>query len=161
MSKVKPVSLRTGAMTKEERIKRKNAEDTLKGKKHIPQTPPTDLCSKGKKAYKEIVESLPTDFLNNTDVHTVSIVADAIANMQKCRDIIKKEGLIVEYTNNSGAVNKDQNKAILIYQKYSEIFHKFAGELGLSPSARSKLALMLNEEIEKESDPLLRVLGRT
>lgn len=160
MSKVKPVSLRTGAMTKDERINRKNAEDSLKGKKHISQTPPTDLCNKGKKAYKEIVESLPTDFLNNTDVHTVSIVADAIANMQKCRDIIKKEGLIVDYTNNSGAVNKDQNKAILVYQKYSEIFHKFAGELGLSPSARSKLAIMLNEEVEKESDPLLKILGR-
>lgn len=87
-------------------------------------------------------------------------MADAIANMQKCRDIIQKDGLIVEYTNNSGAVNKDQNKAILIYQKYSEIFHKFAGELGLSPSARSKLALMLNEEIERESDPLLKILGK-
>ncbi|MEH6995409.1 phage terminase small subunit P27 family [Neobacillus drentensis] len=161
MSKVKPVSLRTGAMTNEERIKRINAEDTLKGNKQISQTPPTDLCSIGKDAFMEIIESLPTNFLNNTDVHTVSIVADAIANMQKCRDIIKKEGLIVEYTNNSGAVNKDQNKAILIYQKYSEIFHKFASELGLSPSARSKLAFMLNEEIEKESDPLLRILGRT
>ncbi|MED4225397.1 phage terminase small subunit P27 family [Neobacillus cucumis] len=161
MSKVKPVSLRTGAMTKEEEANRKIAENTLKGNKQIPQTPPTDLCSKGKKVYKEIIESVPKDFLNNTDIHTVSIVADAIANMQKCREILKKEGLIVEYTNNSGAVNKDQNKAILIYQKYSEIFHKFAGELGLSPSARSKLALMLNEEIAKESDPLLRVLGRT
>lgn len=51
MSKVKPVSLRTGAMTKEEQINRKNAEDKLKGKKYIPQTPPSDLCSKGKKAY--------------------------------------------------------------------------------------------------------------
>lgn len=161
MSKVKPVSLRTGAMTKDEQFKRENAEDTLKGKKHIPRTPPSDLCNRGKKAYKEIVESLPTNFLNCTDVNTVCIVADAIANMQKCRDIIKKEGLIVEYTNNSGAVNKDQNKAILVYQKYSEIFHKFAGELGLSPSARSKLALILNKEIEKESDPLLKVLGIT
>jgi P27 family predicted phage terminase small subunit len=161
MSKVKPVSLRTGAMTKEERNNRKNSEDTLKGKKRIPKTPPTELCNNGKKAYKEIIESLPSDFLNQTDVHTVSIVSDAIANMQKCRDIIKKEGLIVEYTNNSGAVNKDQNKAILIYQKYSEIFHKFSAEIGLSPSARSKLAKMLNENYEKESDPLLRVLGRT
>ncbi|WP_456272642.1 phage terminase small subunit P27 family [Bacillus sp. AK031] len=160
MSKVKPVSLRTGAMTKEERSKRVLAEEALKGKNQISRTPPADLCSIGKMVYLEIIESMPANFLNNTDIHTVSIVADAIANIKKCREIIKKEGLIVEYTNNSGAVNKDQNKAILIYQKYSEIFNKFAGELGLSPGARSKLALMLNKEIEKESDPLLKILGR-
>lgn len=73
---------------------------------------------------------MPTDFLNNTDVHTDSIVADAIANMQKCRYIIKNEGLIMEYTNNSGAVNKDQNKAILVYQNIVRYFINFPERWG-------------------------------
>ena len=160
MSKVKPVDLKTGGITKDEYKARKSAEDELKGSKRISKTPPNDLCDIGKAIYKEIVISLPDDFLNNTDIYTVSIVADAVANMQKCREIINEQGLLVEYTNNSGATNIDQNKAILVYQKYSDIYHKFSGELGLSPSARSKLALMLSESKEKEEDPLLKALKR-
>jgi P27 family predicted phage terminase small subunit len=159
VSKVKPVDLKTGGITKDEYNKRKSAEDKLKGSKQISKTPPKDLCKKGKVIYKEIVNSLPDEFLNNTDIYTVSIVADAVANMQKCREIINEQGLLVEYTNNSGATNIDQNKAILVYQKYADIYNKFSGELGLSPSARSKLALILSDSKEKEMDPLLRVLS--
>jgi P27 family predicted phage terminase small subunit len=160
VSKVKPVDLKTGGITKDEYKARKSAEDELKGSKRISKTPPNDLCEIGKSIYKEIVNSLPDKFLNNTDGHTVSIVADAVANMQKCRQRINTEGLLVEYTNNAGFTNVDQNKAILIYQKYSDIYNKFSGELGLTPSARSKLALMLNESKEKEEDPLLKALKR-
>ena len=159
MSKAKPVNLKKGNLTKEVYEARKTNEDKLKGDKGISNRPPPYLCSKGKKIYKNIIESLPEDFFNNTDEYVVAIVADSLAKMQECQEIIKREGLLVEYTNTAGATNIDQNKAVLIYQKYCEIFKKYIGEIGLSPSARSKMALMINENNENKQDPLLQVLA--
>lgn len=159
MSKAKPVNLKKGNLTKEVYETRKANEDKLKGDRVISNNPPPYLCGKGKKIYKNIVESLPEDFLNNTDEYVVAIVADSLAKMQECQEIIKKEGLLVEYTNTAGATNIDQNKAVLIYQKYCEIFKKYIGEIGLSPSARSKMALMINENNENKQDPLLQILA--
>ena len=159
MSKAKPVELKSGYINKEQYKTRKNNEDKLKGTKTITSKPPTYLCNNGKKIYKNIVESLPEDLLNNTDEYVVSIVADALAKMHECQEIIKREGLLVSYTNTAGATNIDQNKAVLIYQKYCEIFKKYVGEIGLSPSARSKMAMMISQDNENKSDPLLKLLG--
>lgn len=159
MSKAKPVDINKRHLTKDEYNKRKENEDNLKGEKAISNRPPPYLCNKGKKIYKNIINSLPEDFLNNTDEYVVSIIADSLAKMQECQEIIKKEGLLVEYTNTAGATNIDQNKAVLIYQKYCEIFKKYIGEIGLSPSARSKMAIIMNESKENEQDPLLQVLA--
>lgn len=159
MSRTKPVELKKGTITKEEYKKRKQAEENLKGDNSISKNPPTYLCNNGKKIYKNIVESLPNNFLNNTDEYVVAIVADSLAKMQECQKILKKEGLLVEYTNSAGATNIDQNKAILIYQKYNEIFKKYIGEIGLSPSARGKLAMLSLEEQQEQGDPLLKVLS--
>lgn len=155
MSKIKPVDLKLGAIPKKEYEKRKTNENKLKGNKKISSRAPQYLDDDGKKIYKNIINSLPDDFLNNTDEYVVAIVADSLAKMQQCQAIIKKEGLLVEYTNSAGATNTDQNKAILIYQKYNEIFKKYIGEIGLSPSARGKLAMI--SETEKQN-PLLEIL---
>lgn len=155
MSKIKPVDLKLGVIPKKEYEKRKTNENKLKGNKKISSRAPQYLDDDGKKIYKNIINSLPDDFLNNTDEYVVAIVADSLAKMQQCQAIIKKEGLLVEYTNSAGATNTDQNKAILIYQKYNEIFKKYIGEIGLSPSARGKLAMI--SETEKQN-PLLEIL---
>ena len=159
MSKAKPVELKKGNLTKDVYEERKSNEDKLKGSKPISKKSPAYLCENGRKIYKNIVKSLPEDFLNNTDEYVVAIVADSLAKMQECQQLIKKEGLLVEYTNTAGATNIDQNKAVLIYQKYCEIFKKYIGEIGLSPSARSKMALMISESDAEKQDPLLQVLA--
>ena len=51
-----------------------------------------------------------------------------------------------------------QNPAILALSKYSELFRKYADDLGLSPTSRAKLALMKTKQVEEEQDPLLKVL---
>ncbi len=158
MSKAKPIELKTGAITKEEYTKRKSMEDKMKGNKNISLTPPDYLDNRAKQIYINIVTSLPKEFLNNTDEYVISIVADSVAKMQECQEIIRKEGLLVEYTNTAGATNVDQNKAVLIYQKYCDVFKKYVGEIGLSPSARSKLAQM-SIQSEKKEDPLLKALS--
>lgn len=159
MSKAKPVELKKGNLTKGVYEERKANEDKLKGDKRISNKAPAYLCDNGKKIYKNIVKSLPEEFLNNTDEYVVAIVADSLAKMQECQELIKKEGLLVEYTNTAGATNVDQNKAVLIYQKYCEIFKKYIGEIGLSPSARSKMAIMISESDAEKQDPLLQVLA--
>lgn len=155
MSRTKPVLLKKGTITKKEYNKRLEEEQKLKGEKTISNKPPTYLCTNGKKIYKNIVNSLPEDFLNNTDEYVVAIVADSLAKMQDCQKLIKKDGLLVEYTNSAGATNTDQNKAILIYQKYNEIFKKYIGEIGLSPQARGRLAMISTKE---EENPLIKAL---
>ena len=155
----KPLDLKTGYINKDVYEARKEGESKLKGTKKISNKPPSYLCTDGKKIYKNIVESLHEDLLNNTDEYVVSIVADALAKMHQCQEIIKREGILVSYTNTAGATNIDQNKAVLVYQKYCEIFKKYIGEIGLSPSARSKMAIMISQDNEKQQDPLLQLLG--
>lgn len=159
MSKVKPIDLKQGAISKKEYNKRKTNEDNLKGNKKISKKAPKYLDDDGEKIYKNIVNSLPDEFLNNTDEYVVAIIADSIAKMQQCQEIIKEQGLLVKYTNSAGATNIDQNKAILIYQKYNEIFKKYIGEIGLSPSARGKLAMLSGQENDSAKETILKVLN--
>ena len=159
MSRTKPVALKKGTISKDEYNKRLKAEETLKGDNSISNKPPSYLCANGKKIYKNIVESLPDNFLNNTDEYVVAIVSDSLAKMQESQKLIKRDGLLVEYTNSSGATNTDQNKAILIYQKYNDIFKKYIGEIGLSPQSRSKLAMISLKDDKEQQDPLLKLLG--
>lgn len=159
MSKAMPVNLKKGAISDTEYRKRLNAEKKLKGVTEISKTPPAYLSGTGKGIYKNIVESMPKDIFNNTDEYVIAIVADSLARMQECQNIINNEGLIVEYTNSAGATNYDQNKAVLVYQKYCEIFKKYIGEIGLSPSARSKLAMISIEQEKESQDPLLQILS--
>lgn len=159
MSRTKPVALKKGTISKEEYNKRLKAEEILKGGNSISNKPPSYLCTNGKEIYKNIVESLPANFLNNTDEYVVAIVSDSLAKMQESQELIKRDGLLVEYTNSAGATNTDQNKAILIYQKYNDIFKKYISEIGLSPQSRSKLAMISLKDDKEQQDPLLKLLG--
>lgn len=152
----KPITLKEGALTKEEKERRESGEKLLQGDSTINLNPPSHLCAIGKRYYKEIVTAMPEGILNSTDSYTVTIVADALAKMQRCITILNKDGLIVEYTNKAGATNADAHKAIGIYQKYSQIFNTFATKLGLSPADRAKLA-MLN--VVEEDDEILKLLN--
>lgn len=135
-------------MTNENKRIRAEAETALKGNEPIPQKPPNDLCTKGKAVYKEILQSFPQDFLNRTDAYIVTVVADAIAQMQKLREQI----------NELEPLAASESKLIIAYQKYSDILKKFSPELGLSPTSRGQLANLVTKEQETEKDPLLRIL---
>ena len=66
-------------------------------------------------------------------------------------------GLLIEGSKN-GITTLIENPAIRIYEKYEKIYVRMITELGLSPSARSKMALTQSQAKEKEEDPLLRIL---
>ena len=159
MSKSKPVDMKTGAISKSTYDKRKKLEDAYKGANPISDIPPETLTDEGKEIFSVILRNLPAEILNETDSYSIEVVADAIATMRECRREIKRSGLIVSYTNNAGVENKDQNKAVLIYQKYSEILKKYIAELGLSPSARSKIANMATQDPHGSKKTLMELLN--
>lgn len=159
MAKSKPVEMKTGAISKVEFEQRKKVEDAFKGNNELPKKAPASLSQAGKKIYMEILDNIPHEMFNRTDSYIIEVVADAIDQMRECRSVIARDGLIVEYTNSAGQTNKDQNKAILIYQKYAEILKKYISEIGLSPSARSKIANMALQSNESEKNPLVSLFG--
>src|SRR5689334_12162152 len=156
MARIKSTDLQKDRSTKKDQLqKRRDEEARLKGSQPIAQTAPIELCAEGKTLYEEIVSTLPKNFLNNLDVTAVQICADAAAGMRKCQRILNGEGILVE-----SPQGVKQNPALLAYSKYSDLFRRYADDLGLTPASRSKLALMKFKQEEEEADPLLKVLKK-
>jgi P27 family predicted phage terminase small subunit len=149
MQKAKPVNLKSGNLTNEKKRIRKEAESSLKGETAISSKPPESLCEIGKEVYREVIQTFPEDFLNRTDSYVVTVVSDAIAQMQKLREQI----------NELGPLAASESKLVITYQKYSDILKKFSPELGLSPQSRSQLAHLVTKEKEAQKDPLLKILN--
>ena len=93
---------------------------------------PLALDQVGIDVFNVIADAIPPDRMTKVDGYTVEAAADAIAKMVECREIIANEGLITE--------DGQQNKAVLVYTKYSEIAKRYLVELGCTPSARAKIA---------------------
>lgn len=145
MSRTKPVDMKTGAITKAERERRQQAESVIRGNRPLSQAPPESLADEARNIYATILENLPLEQMNETDGYTVEVVADAIANMRRCRKEIDSVGLFVErYDRNDNRI-REQNVAVGVYQKYSDILKKYIAELGLSPAARSRIASLAKE----------------
>jgi P27 family predicted phage terminase small subunit len=74
--------------------------------------------------------------------------------MKESKKLIDEKGIVIVKEN--GELVK--NPAVQAYKDYNAIFNKCCMEIGLSPSARSRLA-QLNINAKKESDdPLLKAL---
>lgn len=156
--KSKPVDNTTGHRTKAEKEARKEAENKLKTSDNLINRTPTWLSDEAKKIYKFLIEQFKeTAILCNLDKETVAICADAMYRMRQAQAIIEEQGLIIE-GNKNGVTAMIENPAVRIYEKYEKIYAKMINELGLSPSARSKMALTQSQMKEKREDPLLKVL---
>lgn len=153
----KPISMCTGARTKEEIEQRTQGEEKLKGSSNLPIEVPDFLVLDeiGKKIYSLMLEHLPEEILNYLDVFNVGICCDALSKMIECQRILRSEGLLVEYTNKAGATNISEHKAISIYQKYSTIYNTYGSKLGLSPVDRGKLVALTTKETELDEFELL------
>lgn len=160
MSMPKPISMRTGNVPKEAYARREKSENALKGTRPISAEPPETLSAEGKEIYSIILANLSPEILNQTDGYTIEVAADAIANMRECRRDILENGLFTTYVNASGARNRDQSKAVLVYQKYSEIYKKYIPELGLSPAARSRIANLASiDAVPQEKKTIMDLLN--
>ena len=134
----KPMALKTGAMTKEEIENRKEAEEKFKGNDNKVYKPRKELPKEVATIYKSITNELKAaKVLNNLDVDLLETTCYAIYRMRQARDIINRDGIVIESGN--GVV---KHPAINIERDYQAIFQNGCIQLGLSPSSRTKLAMI-------------------
>lgn len=144
----KPVELMSKHLTKDEINKRREAENKLKGNNDLIK-PPSYLTSNQKRIFKFIVKELNSvDILNNLDVNLLELCAISIDRIRDIENRINKNPDLIL-----------NNKLITIKNKYTQEFFKCMQELGLSPSSRARLALLNIQKEDKETDPLLKILG--
>lgn len=101
---------------------------------------PQILTNSGMLIFEALVESLPQEVMAKVDGFTIETAADALDKMRMCREKIDTDGLVVQKVNGNGKKIECANDHIAIYAKYSEIAKRFLVELGLTPSARNKVA---------------------
>lgn len=152
----KPVEMTSKHLTKEEIEERKEQEEKLKGNDDLVYKVPRHLSKVEKKIYKFLVSELKeSKILCNLDIEILEQTVNAIAKMHECKSFIDEHGIVIAKENGDMV----KNPACTAYKEYNAIFNKGMQELGLSPSARSRLAqLNINSRVKKE-DPLLEILG--
>lgn len=148
----KPTELLGRGYSKEQLETRKTNEEKLKGSSDKIHIVPKWLCKDAKKEYKKLIKEMSnTNVLTNIDIPVVAICADAYVKMQQANKVLLDEGILVEYTNKSGATNLNKHPALEVYGKYNDIYKKYLSEIGLSPSSRAKLSL-INYEQEQDDE---------
>lgn len=150
MPNIKPAALQNNHKSNAEIEARKEQEELLKGDTEITIKAPKELSANGKKLYKNIINLLPTGFLNGGDTFVITIVAESLDRMQTCQKNINSNGLFDD--------NGVENNAVKTYDKYSKIFEKFSAKCGLSPKDRASLAVLNLNQTEESSDELLKIL---
>lgn len=128
-------------LTKSEFEERQAAEQKIKPKANRIR-PPTWLIEPALGEFKRIVKEMKElDVLTNVDVNVLAVYCDAVADYQECAMIIQTEGISMDYTNNDGHTNRVPHPLLSKKKQLSEQIKSMAVELGLTPSARSKLTL--------------------
>ncbi len=139
----KPISVTTGARTKEELTIRAEVEQSLNSGK--PPKPPKYLTQEQKKIFKEILKNIGEGLaLCSADIWILSKTSIAINK------------LIEIDTEIENAPAKKYEKSIVNARRaYTQDFYRGCNELGLSPQARAKLAIAAQT---KSTDPLAGAL---
>ncbi|MEA5085091.1 MAG: phage terminase small subunit P27 family [Lachnospiraceae bacterium] len=150
MAYIKPAAFRRGKTGKAEKEAREKAEESMKPKNEIQKTAPKNLSKTGKKLYLEIIKILPDGFLSDGDKYAVGVVAEALDRMRECQQEINRQGMF-----NEGG---EERSAVRTYERYSKIFAKFGGAIGLSPKDRAALAVLNINSDDVKNDPLLKAL---
>lgn len=101
---------------------------------------PKNLTPEGLVIFGSLAKAMPENALAEVDGYTLETAADAIDQMRICREHIKKEGTVVRRKNGNGQVVQRLNDYVTVYKQYADIAKRFLVELGLTPSARSKIA---------------------
>ena len=134
----KPIALQSRKISKEEREKRQDAEDKLKGNDDRVYTAPLGMNESVAEIYMIIVNELRhARVLNNLDIDLISITADSIYRLANARKNLDEQGEVISDYN--GKLFK--NPWVQVTKDYQAIFNAGVRELGLSPSSRAKLAM--------------------
>jgi P27 family predicted phage terminase small subunit len=115
---------------------------------------PNWLSPFARKEFKKLVEELlAVDLITNVDVNALAFYCDAFDKYVKCTKLIKKEGLMVEYTNKAAETNKVPHPLLTKQKALFEQMKSLSIEFGLTPAARVKIAITKqNQKPEPTTD---------
>ncbi|MBW9170769.1 phage terminase small subunit P27 family [Clostridium estertheticum] len=152
-----PVDLQSAHLTKQQITDRKEQEEKLKGNTNLVYKIPRNLSKEEKKVYKFLIAELqPSGILNNLDITILETCSDSIMNMKRCKDNLNEFGLLIPKSETDSTLIR--NIASVIYKDYFAIFTKCCMELGMSPSARSKLSVLNLNKKKDEEDPVAKAM---
>lgn len=126
----KAIKTNSMKMSKEERKKREETEEKLRGKDNEIK-PFRYLNNRQKKIFKFILNNLNKDILGNLDVYILNQTAITIERLESIEKKINEEGIDVLLNSNYKAMR----------DMYSKDFYRCCNELSLSPQARAKLSI--------------------
>lgn len=152
---VKPITL--SILTKEkphrsnsELQARKKAENALKIAKNSLK-PPKWLGKIAKNEFNYIVKQTETiNLLNNLDLHALAIYANTYEEYVKVSQRIALDGPIVD-TNKASDTVMGAHPLYVKQEKLLQSLRMLMNDLGLSPTARSKISLHLSNQALNES----------
>ncbi|GAA0787990.1 phage terminase small subunit P27 family [Hathewaya limosa] len=143
----KNINLMSKHLTKEEKQKREEAEESLKGRSDNIN-PPNYLSKNQRMLFNYIKDELEeSKLLNNLDIYILSTCVIAIDRLQFIEDKI----------NNSPRLLM-QNQIMSAKDKYTKDLYRCCNELSLSPQSRAKLANINLQAKQDKEDPLLQIL---
>ena len=155
MSTIKPAELMTSHLSKSEIETRKKAENKLKCNDNKVYITPKDITPEEQLLYKSLASELKaSNILSNLDIPLLKTTVNAINLMNKCRQDIAVNGLLLKKEDGSTY----RNPSTTIFKDYNVIFNKCQEQLGLSPQARAKLAQLNIKAQEEAEDPVLKLL---
>lgn len=156
----KPLELQSKHLTKEEIDIRSKVEKMLKTSSDKVYKVPSKLNKIAKKIYKNIVDKLkPLDILSDLDIDSVTIVSNALHQMDIAINDINEKGQVIYIKNDMGDIIKAmKNPSVEVYKTFASLYDSVGGKLCMNPSARAKLSAEIaavlreeeKEEIEKE-----------
>lgn len=110
---------------------------------------PSHLCKEAKNEWRRIYGELARlGLLTVVDRSALAIYCDGYAKWAQATAIIDAKGMTMEYENKAGAVNVVARPEVGIAHKYAQIIKAFCAEFGLTPSARCRLTLPKEEDLD-------------
>lgn len=138
-------------LTKAEKTKRGAAEKVMGEAPPIKTAPPAWLDETAKKEWRRLIkECKAMGILSTLDMGAMAICCDAYSKYMAATLKINDTTLVGTHTNKSGAKNLVINPFVMVAQKYSDTYKKYATDLGLTPAARMRITTTYSAEPERD-----------
>ncbi|UBK85085.1 phage terminase small subunit P27 family [Clostridium perfringens] len=139
-------------LTQEEKINKELEEEFATVNRDQLEKPPSWLIDNvAKKEWNRLVEQLKAlKVIGNLDLNNLGAYCNAYSSYVNATKKMKKEEMLIEFTNKSGATNTVEHPLIKIQLKYSDEMRKYSSLLGLSVDSRLKMASILNKKLEDD-----------
>lgn len=148
---MKPFGCATAKIGEEEKTKRKEMENEIKGNS-ISKEIPDSLSPRGKEIYRRLLRTIPDSLLTENDEDALRELAFTIDNLITCEENVAENGILID---------GKENPALRVYRQIFPTFDKLCSKFGMSPRDRAGIVIAKmkqEEEKEEESDPVLTLL---